>query len=396
MLLFPLLLQAQITAPGSSAVRMTDYPVTPRHDPVYIFCTAGASDRGTLTATSPGGTAPFTFTWTQYDQAGGIFSIPVKTEAGVTSTASNLPEGGYRIRITDGGGYSTELFAWVSLDKPVANAALLNFTCEYVALEGTAAADHFDYYDPSTGATRRLPNAVKFNWSSTPSSVIPYPDLELDPVTFSPPLTDVRYMLQVTDSFGCISTSSFDYTSIHIKAEFTAEPTDGEAPLEVVFTDKSVRAHSYAWKFGDDSVSFLADPGPHTYYKPGEYLVTMVIESELTCIDSASVTVTVEPSLLQIPNVFTPNDDGMNDYFIPDKRSLEYVNVQVFAKSGHRVYYYQGTGEDLQNWSGWDGNINNSGRRAEAGTYYYVIRATGYDEVEYKGREYRGALYLYR
>ncbi|MCK7539207.1 MAG: hypothetical protein MZV63_53935 [Marinilabiliales bacterium] len=40
-------------------------------------------------------------------------------------------------------------------------------------------------------------------WSSTPSSAIPFPDLVLDPITFSPPLTDVRYMLEVTDSFTC-------------------------------------------------------------------------------------------------------------------------------------------------------------------------------------------------
>ncbi|MCJ7820797.1 MAG: gliding motility-associated C-terminal domain-containing protein [Bacteroidales bacterium] len=396
LLLFPLVLHAQITAPGSRTVRMTDYPVTLRDDPVFIFCAAGASDRGILTAASPGGTAPFTFSWSKYDITGGSFSIPVKTETGVTSTASSLDEGGYRVTITDGGGYSTDLFAWISLDKPVANAALQAFTCDYVALNGTAAPDHFNYYDPSTGSPRRLPNEIRFNWSSVPASTIPYPDLELNPVTFSPPLVDVEYMLQVTDSFGCATTSSFDYTSIHIKAEFTAEPTVGEAPLEVLFNDNSVRAYSYMWKFGDDSISSLPDPGPHVYYTPGDYRVTLVIESDLTCVDSASVTITVEPSLLQIPNVFTPNDDGMNDFFIPDKKSLKYINIQVFAKSGHRVYYYQATGDDLQNWTGWDGHINNSGRLADAGTYYYVIRATGYDDIKYEGREYRGALYLYR
>jgi hypothetical protein len=30
------------------------------------------------------------------------------------------------------------------------------------------------------------------------------------------------------------------------------------------------------------------------------------------------------------------------------------------------------------------------------GAYFYVIRAVGYDEVEYEGREYRGTVYLYR
>ena len=395
-ILLPLALQAQITAPGSRAVRMTDYPATLRHDPVFIFCVSDALETGTLVAASPGGTAPFTFVWTKYDQAGGGFSIPVKTETGETSTAEDLAEGGYRVSISDGGGYANEIYAWVSLDMPVAGAALLNYTCDYVALDGTAEADHFYYYDPSTNASRTLPNGVKHLWSSMPASAIPYPDLEIDPVTFSPPLVDVRYMIEVTDSFGCSSTSSFDYESIHVKAEFTAEPVEGEAPLEITFEDNSVRAMDYTWKFGDDSISVVADPGTHTYYMPGEYTVTLTIESELTCRDSATVKIKVLPSMLQIPNVFTPNDDGINDFFIPDKKSLKFLNLQIFAKSGHRVYYYQGDGGDLQSWQGWDGRINHSDRRATPGAYYYVLRAVGYDDVEYKGREYRGTLYLFR
>lgn len=395
-ILLPLALQAQITAPGSSAVRMTDYPATARHDPVFIFCDTDGSTTGSLLAASPGGTAPFNFVWTKHDPTGGGYTIPVKTENGVTSTATGLGEGGYRVNISDGGGYSAELYAWVNIDRPVAGAALLHYTCDYVALDGTALPDNFFYYDPSTNVSRRLPNGVRHLWSSSPSSTIPFPDLELDPVTFSPPLEDVRYMIEVTDSFGCAVISSFDYESIHVKAEFTAEPAEGEAPMEVTFTDRSVRGTNYSWRFGDDSVSTLTDPGTHTYYIPGEYTVTLTIESELTCRDSATTKITVLPSSLQVPNVFTPNDDGINDFFIPDKKSLRFLNLQIFAKSGHRVYFYQGDGEDLQSWQGWDGKINYTERRAGPGAYYYVIRASGYDDEEYEGREYRGTVYLFR
>lgn len=395
-ILLPLAVQAQITAPGSRAVRYTAYPALTRQDPVFIFCATGPGTTGTLEAASPGGTAPFAFTWTRYNETGGGYSIPVKTESGVTSVASGLAEGGYRVQISDGGGYSIELYAWVDLDRPLSEAALLHFTCDYVALNGTASPDHFTYYDPSTNASRRLPNGVKHFWSSSPASAIPYPDLELDPITFSPPLEDVRYSLEVTDSFGCSTISSFDYTSIHVKSEFTADPVEGESPLEITFTDKSIRAARYLWKFGDDSVSTVPDPGTHTYYIPGEYTVTLLIESELTCRDSATVKITVLPSTLKIPNVFTPNDDGINDFFVPEKQSLRFLNLQIFSKSGHRVYLYQGDGEDLQSWKGWDGKINYSERQAGPGAYFYVMRAEGYDDVEYKGREFRGTVYLYR
>ncbi|MRR20914.1 hypothetical protein EG827_12085, partial [bacterium] len=210
-IMLPLAVQAQITAPGSRTVRYTNYPATLRTDPVFVFCTFGTENSGTLVAASPGGTAPFTFTWTRYNEAGGGYTIPVRTESGVTSTASGLAEGGYRVQISDGGGYSTELYAWVNLDSPFVRAALLHYTCDYVALDGTANPDNFSYYDPLTNASRRLPNGIRHLWSSTPASAIPYPDLEIDPVTFSPPLQDVRYTLQVTDSFGRSSSGSFDY-----------------------------------------------------------------------------------------------------------------------------------------------------------------------------------------
>jgi gliding motility-associated-like protein len=398
LLLFPFIAGAQLTAPGMKVKRYTSYPSSAVKDPVFIYCNTSGSQKGTINASSPKGSAPFNYSWFRWSNATKSFSIPVKNEAGVTvSSASNLEEGGYKVVIS--GGYDTSLVCWLFIDKPLSFAELQNRTCDYVALTGKAAVDTFYYSNPLTGVAARLPNGVRFMWSSDPSSVIPFPDLEIKPITFSPPLVDVKYKIQVSDSFGCISESSFDYGSIHVKAEFSVDPEKGEAPLEVKFTDKSVRGLTYRWEFGDskDSISELKDPIPHIYYKPGEYSVKLTIESELHCIDSMRFDkIVVEDSKLDIPNVFTPDGDGLNDFFIVDSKSLKFISVEVFSRSGLKVHSYYGEGKRLSEYPGWDGNVNNTSAKASPGVYFYIIRARGWDDIIYNSKEQRGYVYLYR
>jgi gliding motility-associated-like protein len=347
---------------------------------------------------SPGGTGPFTFSWFRWSDATRGFTIPVTSQSGVmSSTVTNLDEGGYRVAITNGSGYNTSLTGWIFTDRPRAEAALQNRTCDYVALKGTAAVDTFYYNDPANGQRLRLPNAVRFLWSSDPPSTIPYPDIELNPQTFDPPLTDVTYKLTVTDSMTCSNEDSFYYESIHVNADFSVDPQKGEAPLEVTFTDKSVRASTYKWEFGDDSISLQSNPQPHIYYIPGKYSVKLTIESDLHCIDSMRFDVIeVEESALDIPNVFTPNGDGMNDKFMIAKKSLRYISIDIFTRTGTKVYDFYGEGQALKEWDGWDGNVGHTSAKASPGVYFYIIKALGWDDVEYDSKEYRGFVYLYR
>jgi gliding motility-associated-like protein len=340
------------------------------------------------------------------------FSELIKSDFGVlNSTAINLAEGGYRVVIT--GVHNATYTAWINLSKPFASAQLKNSTCDYVAMRGTAAPDDFFYNDPANGTPVKLPNDVKVFWSSTPASSIPDRELEeLEPITFNPPLIDVTYNIQVTDSFGCVSDASFFYESFHVNAEFSAEPLVGDAPLEVSFTDNSIRANKkYTWDFGEktdngapilwevnkDSLWIFEQPVTHKYYIPGEYSVNLTIESE-DCIDSFRLEqkIIVDPSDLEIPNVFTPNKDGLNDYFLPDIQSLRYIVVEIFSRSGIRVYHFVGADEELATWQGWDGNVNDTSIPASPGVYYYIIRARGWDEVDYDSKAQRGFLYLYR
>ena len=410
----PFVLDAQLTAPGRNAVRLTSYPSAPAvRDPVFIFCNADGTRKGALTATSPGGTGPFNFSWYRWNDNTNLFSDLILTETGVASSSmTNLDEGGYRVIIS--GGFNATLTGWIHLDMPHALAQLQNRTCDYVALRGIAVADTFFYHDPSFGTPVKLPNAVRFLWSSNPESVIPFPDFAINPQTFTPPLEDVTYNLQVTDSFGCVNVSSFLYESIHVKAEFTADPVNGEAPLEVVFTDKSIRGnYRYKWDFDEktpdgkdvpdwvvteDSLWLFNTPFTHKFYIPGEYSVSLTIESNMHCIDSFRLEpeITVEPSELGIPNVFSPDGDGINDFFMVDSKSLRWLSVDIFSRSGVMVYRFAGDGDRLAQWQGWDGNVNETSIKASPGVYFYIIRAQGWDDILYDTREQRGFVYVYR
>jgi gliding motility-associated-like protein len=398
LLLLTAISEAQLSAPGMSAVRYTSYPSAPTvKDPVFIYCNSSGSQKGELHAVIPGRPGPFNFAWYKWSDITKSFSTSLKTESGVSaSSVSNLDEGGYKV-ITSGG-FDTTMVGWISLDKPFSSAALQNRTCDYVALKGQAAIDTFYYRNISNGLPVKLVNGVRFLWSSDPPSNIPYPDFYLNPQTFDPPLVDVTYNLQVSDSFGCVSQSSFFYQTITVKADFSVDPSKGQAPLSVTFTDKSTRAVKYLWEFGDTVTSKLNNPDPHIYYKPGEYSVKLTVESDLHCIDSLRLDqkIIVDPSELSIPNVFTPNDDGLNDNFIVESKSLRNLSVEVFSRSGLKVYSFYGEGEILRVWKGWDGNVNFSSVKASPGIYFYIIRAYGWDNVNYDSKEYRGFVYLYR
>ena len=397
-ILIPAISEAQLTAPGMSAVSYTSYPTAPSvKDPVFIFCNASGSQKGALIAGSPLGTGPFSFAWYSWSDATKSFSTLLKTESSdSTSSFDDLDQGGYKVVIS--GGYDTSFVGWIFIDKPFSSAALQNRTCDYVALKGQAAIDTFYYNNPANGLPVKLPNGVTFLWSSDPPSSIPYPDLYLNPQTFDPPLVDVTYNLQVSDSFGCISQSSFFYQTIAVKADFTADPMEGSAPLVVTFTNNSIRASSYKWHFGDTTTSTASNPDPHTYFIPGQYSVELTVESDLYCIDSLRLQqdIIVDPSELNIPNVFTPDGDGINDYFIVESKSLRSLSMEVYSRSGLKVYSFYGAGEILQQWKGWDGNVNSTSVKASPGVYFYVIRASGWDNVTYDGKEYRGFVYLYR
>ena len=401
---------SQITGNGYSAVDTARYPSDTlglRRDPVFVWCgTDDPSVRGSLTAEPPGGVAGWDFTWLMYDPVTFSYDSVVKSESGVErSTAEGLNSGGYAVRIRDAASLDTFFYAWVMVDTPYVSIAIQQNKCKRLALSREMSVTPFYYYDPADSSAIPLTNGLDVLWSSNPQSAIPYPDIDENPkTTYAPPYEDTWYYLTVTDSFGCTNKAEVFVETIQVKADFEVDPEKGEAPLEVNFNNKSLNAESYFWDFGDSTYAELEIPDPHTYYIPNTpahpyYLITLTATGKKfpggRCTDTISQKVVVEPSALEIPNVFTPNGDSYNDYFRVYGKSLKYLHVKVYNRQGYKIYDWQGGSDEIKDWLGWDGKINGHSE-ASPGVYYYVIRAVGWDDVEYEGKLYRGVVYLFR
>jgi PKD repeat protein len=79
-------------------------------------------------------------------------------------------------------------------------------------------------------------------------------------------------------------------------ASFTANPTSGDAPLTVQFTDTSTGGPtSWSWNFGDGTTATTQNPS-HSYANAGSYSVTLTVSNSTGSNTSNPTTITVSSS----------------------------------------------------------------------------------------------------
>jgi gliding motility-associated-like protein len=81
-------------------------------------------------------------------------------------------------------------------------------------------------------------------------------------------------------------------------------------------------------------------------------------------------------SEIKIPNIFTPNGDGVNDIFQIRAEGYQQLECTILNRYGHPVYKYFGVN------GSWDG-YTHAGVKVSAGTYYvYLSLVNTSGEVE--------------
>ena len=311
-----------------------------------ITCT---NNMVTINASASSTGANITYTWTTNGTAvitGSSSTMPSVTSAGIYSlTVTNTINGCTNtasINITSNTTLPAGVYAGGSVLLPCDSGSVI--------LKGLSTSGNVSY-------TWTGPNNYNFAGQNT------------NGVT-----TAGTYTLLVTDNInGCSVTDTVTVINQSVVAGFTSDQNTGTTPLPVNFTNTSLGAASFVWNFNDGNTSSLTNPS-NLFQNQGTYTVVMVaFNSAGTCSSVATVVITVEdPFLLEVPNVFTPNGDGVNDVFTIKSKGVKDITLQIFNRWGQKMYEFSGVK------AAWDG-LTSQGIEVPDATYFYFIKASSFD-----------------
>lgn len=171
---------------------------------------------------------------------------------------------------------------------------------------------------------------------------------------------------------GCVSVSS-QMLNVTIGSapvsSFTVDSTLLKLPNAFITPiNTSSGADFYTWISGDgDTVTIAAtDPTPVILYQQtGTYQLELIASRADGCSDTSFVTIIVDINEnLHIPNIFTPNGDGINDEFFITQSGFNSYTINIYDRWGILV-------KKLATGDKWDGQYN--GKGAPEGVYVIVF-----------------------
>ncbi len=203
--------------------------------------------------------------------------------------------------------------------------------------------------------------------------------------------------LTATSNHGCIST----LTNIHMVqvyatpvADFNPNPTNATVLNPVVTLENASSPDVNYWNyyFGDgDSISPSTSSPVHTYPngEASSYLATLIVHNADGCWDTIRKPVDIGPEFtFYIPNAFTPNGDGVNDYFFGQGIGIVDYDIYIFDRWGNMIYH----GDNIYA-SKWDGKANHGSDVAQQDVYVWKVKLK---DVFGKTHNYIGTVTLVR
>ena len=175
------------------------------------------------------------------------------------------------------------------------------------------------------------------------------------------------------------------------KASFsTSSDTMNILYTSIQFFDQSTGdIDNWFWDFGDNSFQYSQPNPSHTYKDSiGIIEVKLVVIDEVGCRDTTIKQLWIENEFwIYIPNSFTPDDNGINDYFCLSYNGIliETFYFNIYDRYSNLVYSTNNINDlkCLTN-NGWDGLNFKSGNKSPMGTYVYEIYFQDFEGWKHK------------
>jgi gliding motility-associated-like protein len=220
-----------------------------------------------------------------------------------------------------------------------------------------------------------------YNWSVDGGTIVGDSTGSQINVDWTGSSTATIYLTQ-TNGIGCKSQPTS--MSVTVFSLPVASFEGDTAPFSFVlysFTDSTIgnnNVSSWEWDFGDGYTSTQQNPY-HQYEGPGTYSVQLIVTNENGCVDTILSEVTINEGLV-IANTFTPNGDGINDYFMVPSSGITEYHIMVYNRWGTLVFE-----SDAPSVT-WDGKTK-AGLELPSGTYFYTVNAKAGDS-DYSSQGY--------
>lgn len=211
-------------------------------------------------------------------------------------------------------------------------------------------------------------------------------------------LCEGRYNMSVYDALN----NRLD-TNVYVKVyrapniELSTDPEDPwyiQSPTGTFqftnLSEDSIVVEGWKWDFGDGVTSFDLSPS-HTYDHIGNFDIVFTAKYQTSCDTNLYFSIAVKTVRLIIPNIITPNNDGINDIFIITqdnpgsnlKAGSDYPKINDFYKSNELIIFNRWTQKvyEQKNYQNdWDGG------NLKDGVYFYVLKCHGeFEDDVFKG-----------
>jgi gliding motility-associated-like protein len=190
------------------------------------------------------------------------------------------------------------------------------------------------------------------------------------PGTYQPSVT-------IFDSIGCqilLPLNPITVNDDNLDAFFVPNPVYADINGVINFMDQSTFTNSpiVSWTWNLDGISSFTwntNTAPTTSFaQGGPHVITLSVVDQLGCVSYYETTVFVSDPDIWIPNVFSPNSDGVNDFVVLPYPAFKLYDISIFNRWGNLIKIL----EDQTGVAVWDG-LSTDGKPHTDGVYFYLL-----------------------